>query len=984
MFERTFAANGTDTITDFSAVEDILDFSLVGFARGVFNRDIQSNIVRVDYSAGTARVLLDLDGGGNFFQPWAVLENVAIGATLRISIGGVTLNSVVTDYPPQIQSFRVSGVNQLSVTVDQASTAGLYLPGTGTLGMPAMPPAPAIPPSPGTSVGSPISLAANTPGTITVAAQATKTTAVLRVTDGTTVVSPSPDVLVELGTNFGDSLFGGSAADIIFGFDGQDSIFSNGGADTVQAGDGDDFIVGGAGADDLGGGEGNDTFVFATQAELVEDATVDGGNGTDTLTVQGTTLQSADFARVAGMEVLNFAGTAAHSITLGAATNTAFASGITITANPAAASLTVEGAASTVAINATGTNNADALTGGSGNDVLGGGAGADTLTGGAGADNMDGGADMDVFIIASAADHAAGESITGGDGNSDIIRFTSTAGATLTLTANVDVEQVRIANAAGVATGTTNESINAASVAGSIGLYGNNGNNSLTGNAADNFMDAGGGNDTLTGGGGNDFLTGGLGNDRFNADAGTANINDLSGGDVLVVSAGAIATAFVTGNFTATATTSNAGTASLTLDDGISANLALATGPVGYSVSAASNTAASTIVGSGFDDTLTGGAGADSIEGDDGDDTVKTTLALMQADTVDGGVGTADVVEVTDAGSVTDAMFTNYTTVEVLKVTGSSSVALNTEAFAAGIRTVVTGAGATGITLQNAYNVAPTTLFVDADLIADGSSLALSDSANPLSAFTVTNLEGDLVLDDLESDLLATFKDITGNAATVTVNDTVTGTGSITLVGNNATDVITVTGVSKAITITGSVATFNVVGDANAQTVVLDGGNDTVTGGAGIDTINVGTGTDYVVLRDNDSGANTATGSFVRTEAFDVYAGFDIYSGLGFGDQLEIFRSITWNFFASVVTSDTDVGGIDDAIVFTRGTYDSGTNRFNATGTGADTLVTYDVLIDYEGGTDYESIVLVGFVGLSDRGVSSSGHGAIVTLQDFG
>ena len=85
---------------------------------------------------------------------------------------------------------------------------------------------------------------------------------------------------------------------------------------------------------------------------------------------------------------------------------------------------------------------------------------------------MDGGAGADVFVIDLAADHAAGETITGG-GETDVIRFTSTAGATLTLSSNVSVEQARIADATGGAAGTTSESIDATNAQGTIALYGN-------------------------------------------------------------------------------------------------------------------------------------------------------------------------------------------------------------------------------------------------------------------------------------------------------------------------------------------------------------------------------------------------------------------------------------------------------------------------------------------------------------------------------
>ena len=83
--------------------------------------------------------------------------------------------------------------------------------------------------------------------------------------------------------------------------------------DTLVGGAGNDEITGGAGADSLVGGEGDDVFRFASGAELNDDATVIGGNGTDTIeiTAADTGLVDADFDHVSGVEVLTLTGASA-------------------------------------------------------------------------------------------------------------------------------------------------------------------------------------------------------------------------------------------------------------------------------------------------------------------------------------------------------------------------------------------------------------------------------------------------------------------------------------------------------------------------------------------------------------------------------------------------------------------------------------------------------------------------------------------------
>ena len=150
-------------------------------------------------------------------------------------------------------------------------------------------------------------------------------------------------------------------------------------------------------------------------------------------------------------------------------------------------------------------------------------------------------------------------------------------------------------------------------------LYGLAGNDILNGNSGDDYLDGGSGNDTLNGGAGNDYLTGaegddtltgGAGSDYFDVSLGTDTITDLGlGGDVLNVSSGAIANATLGAAWTASGG-SNSGTVNITTS-GLAVNLSPATGPNGFNVTNATS-AGTTLTGSNYNDTLTGGAESDT------------------------------------------------------------------------------------------------------------------------------------------------------------------------------------------------------------------------------------------------------------------------------------------------------------------------------------------------------------------------------------
>lgn len=58
-----------------------------------------------------------------------------------------------------------------------------------------------------------------------------------------------------------NTIFGGEAAESIYGLSGKDFLMGGGGADTVDGGIGSDLLFGGAGAHFLNGGDGNDFLV---------------------------------------------------------------------------------------------------------------------------------------------------------------------------------------------------------------------------------------------------------------------------------------------------------------------------------------------------------------------------------------------------------------------------------------------------------------------------------------------------------------------------------------------------------------------------------------------------------------------------------------------------------------------------------------------------------------------------------------------------
>lgn len=257
---------------------------------------------------------------------------------------------------------------------------------------------------------------------------------------------------------YDDDLTGNSAANFIWGFDGNDRLSGGGGADTLWGDIGDDYIDGGSGADEMEGGTGNDIFIVDNVGDvLVENA----GEGTDTVS------SSINFTLGDNLENLTLAG-----------------------ASP------LSGTGNALANILTGNDAANHLYGLDGKDTLYGGAGKDVLDGGLGNDTMRGGIGDDSYVVDSISDRAIENA---GEG-------TDTVMATATFTLGDNLENLTLTGSLAInGTGNALDNIITGSDAANR-LFGLDGKDTLYG---------GGGKDVLDGGAGSDKMYGGAGNDLF-------------------------------------------------------------------------------------------------------------------------------------------------------------------------------------------------------------------------------------------------------------------------------------------------------------------------------------------------------------------------------------------------------------------------------------------------------------------------------------
>jgi Ca2+-binding RTX toxin-like protein len=539
-----------------------------------------------------------------------------------------------------------------------------------------------------------------------------------------------------------------------------------------------------------------------------------------------------------------------------------------------------------------GTADADSLTGTAAADTINGLAGDDTLAGGAGDDTLEGGAGSDSFIGGSGGGTGAtygADALNGGDGIDTVYYSDEEAFAAVTVNLATGV-------GGGQAQGDTYNSIE--------NVTGTGFDDTLIGDVAANLLIGGVGNDTLQGGAGDDTLAGGSGagtGATYGADA-------LNGGD---------------GNDTVDYARESA-FAAVTVN--------LATGVAGGMAEDDTYNSIENVTGTGFDDMLTGDAGAnvligtagnDTLEGGAGDDTLiggngGGTGATYGADVLNGGDGNDTVDYSRDApfAAVTVNLATGigggiaeddtYNSIENVSGTEFNDTLIGNaaaNALSGGDGNDDLSGGAGGDNLDG----------------RDGTDLGRYSTSS--AAVTVDLAAGTGTGGDAEGDTLTSIENLAGSKFDDTLsgnsgvnvinggggNDTVAGAGgNDNLYGGNGAD--QVDGGDEWDTLQGEAGDDHLIGGASGDILRGGDGADHLTGGADYDvgsywdstvgvTINLETNVNSGGMAEGDTidrdveiihGSNhddTMTGNALSNELVG-FDGHDVLSGAGGNDTL--------------------------------------------------------------------------------------------------
>ena len=409
-------------------------------------------------------------------------------------------------------------------------------------------------------------------------------------------------VTVNIATNFA---FGGFATgDVISNFENlrgsasADDLSGNNGANQIFGGAGNDTISGGAGADVIDGGEGSDTVDYSSAVAGVTVNLATGANSDGDTLVSIENVKGSKFNDVISGDVQ------ANILDGGDGFDTLdySASSAAIIVNLANNTVTSNLAAGDTVFNfeaINGSGFADTMTGDATANFLYGLAGNDTLYGGLGNDTLGGGDGNDRIYGGDGSDI-----VDGGLGTDTADYRYSAAAITVSLLTNTGL--------GGEAAGDQLISIE--------NLSGSNFDDVLTGDAGVNRLVGRLGNDVLNGGAGNDYLDGGSG------------IDVLNGGD-------GIDTAEYTDSWA-----------------GVTVNLLANTG-VGGEAKGDTFISIENVLGSQFDDIITGNAVNNRLNGDAGNDTLNggdgndMLVGGTGADTLIGGAGDQDAAVYDTAAS---------------------------------------------------------------------------------------------------------------------------------------------------------------------------------------------------------------------------------------------------------------------------------------------------------------------------------------------
>lgn len=622
------------------------------------------------------------------------------------------------------------------------------------------------------------------------------------------------------GSAFDDTIIATTSADLISGLAGNDVISGFGGNDTIDGGAGNDRISGGTGVDSLIGDTGNDIFFIASGDVAGGAETINGGDGTDIISLTGG--GSFDFSGATVSVETITGGTGADTIT-----------------GTTSADLIDGGAAADVI---SGHNGNDTLSGGAGADTIDGGAGDDRISGGTGVDSLLGGDGFDTFFIASGDIAGGAETIDGGN-NSDILSLTG-GGSFDFSGATISVETINGGTASDTITGTAARDVihggtgddvlsghggndDVFGQGGNDTLYGGDGNDLVRDNSGDNVLYGGAGNDTLSGTGSNDTLHGGTGNDSLIAGSGNSLLDGGTGNDTIQGSQ-----ADLNGD---TLTGVDAGDTLLVLSKDLSS---------------LNGTSVSSSIDLGDGNTLNLSLGnytaTLSATESGGNTTIGFTLNAIQSSSGDGSIQKSNQSAGDVAGTETSFTLSN---------TGSTaqSGTLLEDSGSGNIVTVQLPGFVSATVSGPAFSEAPgaATSTLDGQVQGTGSTDA-----------SFLGLQGSRFLDSLGAGASVDVRTITfsGNGIstpqTIEIGDQSSGSGVEAFIfdmsGLPAGSTLVLNDIDFAIVIGNVTVNSNgngpiyLAADSSAQTVALGNFGDTVAAGGGADTVNGGYGEDLV------------------------------------------------------------------------------------------------------------------------------------------
>ncbi|TCO68856.1 Hint domain-containing protein [Rhodovulum euryhalinum] len=441
-----------------------------------------------------------------------------------------------------------------------------------------------------------------------------------------------------------DTLSGGEGTDTVFGGAGNDVLYGSGGSGNVlYGGIGDDVLWNGSGNDSAYGEDGNDLLHADQGADYL-----DGGAGDDTFSVDtvwgpfgsdtiaggetGETLGDLiDLGGMGGGVTVTYTGDEAGWIGDGASTLT-FSEIERLALTDLADRLDASGA--TVGIDVDAGSGNDTITGGSGDDTILGGIDHDSLSGGLGNDSLDGGANNDSLFGDDGNDTLDGgigsDTIYGGN-DDDLIFGGGNTG-----------------NADSLYGGSGNDTIYGGDGAGYDRLYGEDGDDFLDGRLGNDTLIGGLGADTLIGGAGDDLLTGEDGNDLVLGGAGSDSLFGGAGTDT-------VSYADATGPMSINLDFGMAADSLFTEMDQLSGFEAVIGSDFDDTISGGA--ADETLLGGTGDDWLAGNAGADVLTGGDGDDTFAYAAG--------GGADTITDFNAGNTGTLSDGDVTNNDVIDL-------------------------------------------------------------------------------------------------------------------------------------------------------------------------------------------------------------------------------------------------------------------------------------------------------------------------------